>query len=173
MTEVEFGTILFFSVFVGLGILGVLTGFVGYGPIKDWVAPSDEDVLRVIQFRIALTVSAMASAGWAIVGFFVVLIQATGEPSPQFAVELSERVQFAKNQIRDWYYTSTEYVIIGLGLDLLMHPSLVFLILSVVAATVIVLGIYSTVAWATMIWFLAFVVGLNVIEFFYAKAIGF
>ena len=166
------GAVFVIEFFVLYLLIAVPFILIGYGPMHNWMVPEDGHVLRGILQWIALTVSAMASAGWAIVGFFVVLIQAMGKPSPQSTVAFPDEAKFAKNQIRYWFYTSTEYIIIGLGLDLLMHSSAVFAVLSVGLATLFVAGVFGPMGWGVAVPFVIFVFGMIWAHLVYALASG-
>ena len=104
-------------------------------------------------------------------GFLRCVDSGNGKPSPQSTVAFPDEAKFAKNQIRYWF-TSTEYIIIGLGLDLLMHSSAVFAVLSVGLATLFVAGVFGPMGWGVAVPFVIFVFGMIWAHLVYALASG-
>jgi hypothetical protein len=171
MSDAQIGAMVLISMTGVLAVLAVALSFIA-GPINNWMVPEDGHILRGILQWFALAVSAMASAGWAIVGFFVVLFQATRKPSPQSTVAFPDEAQFAKNQIRAWYYDSTVYTVLCVLLEFLMHSSAVFLILSLGLATLFVAGVFGPMAWSVAVPFMIFVFGMICAHLVYASASG-
>ena len=105
-------------------------------------------------------------------GFLRCVDSGNGKPSPQSTVAFPDEAKFAKKSDSILVYTSTEYIIIGLGLDLLMHSSAVFAVLSVGLATLFVAGVFGPMGWGVAVPFVIFVFGMIWAHLVYALASG-